>query len=129
MSAVRRWATRWPQLVAAPGLLLGALVGGALGDVALGAIGGGAAGLAAAAWVAEPDRRDDGERRGWRRRRQPAVPGGGRRGRCAGSAAAADGELADVPDPREAGVVWHRLTPSEAAALRDALATALAGPT
>jgi hypothetical protein len=35
------------------------------------------------------------------------------------------GKLADVPDPGAAGVVWHRLTPSEAEALRDELTAAL----
>jgi hypothetical protein len=35
------------------------------------------------------------------------------------------GELADVPDPGAAEVVWHRLTPAEARALRDELTEAL----
>jgi hypothetical protein len=33
--------------------------------------------------------------------------------------------MADVPDPGAAEVVWHRLTPSEATALRDELTAAL----
>jgi hypothetical protein len=35
------------------------------------------------------------------------------------------GVLADVPDPGAAEVVWHRLTPAEATALRDELTAAL----
>lgn len=36
------------------------------------------------------------------------------------------GKLADIPDPQEQNVVWHRLTRSEAESLRDALTSALA---